>query len=104
MLPCTIAPFDVVVTPVMINDDAQSAAAQRIYDDLIAAGVDAVLDDRDERPGVKFKDSDLVGIPFRITIGKKLPQGIVELVTRRGRTSEDVRIEDVSRIIKQKLT
>ena len=66
------------------------AAARKSTKICLTAGVDALLDDRDERPGVKFKDSDLIGIPYRITIGKKLPQGIVELVTRRGRKSEDV--------------
>jgi prolyl-tRNA synthetase len=98
-----IAPFEAVVTPVMINDDAQRAAAQKIYEDLLAAGIDALLDDRDERPGVKFKDSDLIGIPYRITIGKKLPQGMVELVTRRGRKSEDVGIDKAAAIIQEKI-
>jgi prolyl-tRNA synthetase len=83
------------VTPVMASDQAQMAAAREIYRELHLMEIDAVLDDRDERPGVKFKDSDLIGIPFRITVGKRLPQGIVELVTRRGRTSQDVPLEDV---------
>jgi len=103
-----IAPVQAVVTPVMIADHAQRVAAQKIYEDLQAAGVDTLLDDRDERPGVKFKDSDLIGIPYRVTVGKKLPQGMVELATRRKsetgvRQSEDVRIEDVAPVIKRKL-
>ena len=83
VLPAAIAPFTAVVTPVNFNDPAQRAAAQEIYDALRTAGVDAVFDDRDERPGVKFKDADLVGIPYRVTVGKKLAQGMVEVVERR---------------------
>lgn len=89
-LPASIAPFAVVITPVNIADAAQKAAAEEIYAACLAAGLDAVLDDRDERPGVKFKDSDLVGVPLRITVGKKLSNGTVELVERRGRKSTDV--------------
>ena len=75
----SIAPFTVIVTPVNNADAALREAARRIYDDCIAAGIDALYDDRDERPGVKFKDADLIGVPYRITIGKKLAQGAVEL-------------------------
>ena len=60
------------------------------------AGIDALLDDRDERPGVKFKDADLIGIPFRITLGKKLSEGKVEFVERRTKTSSDVPVEKQS--------
>ncbi len=84
LMPATIAPFVVAVTPVNQADPLQRAAAEKIYADCKALGIDAILDDRDERPGVKFKDADLVGIPYRITIGKKLPQGIVEMTVRRG--------------------
>ena len=64
-LPASIAPFEVVVTPVNSSDEAQGkAAANDIYDACLAAGLDALLDDRDERPGVKFKDADLIGIPL----------------------------------------
>lgn len=82
-LPASIAPFTVVVTPVNVKDAALIEAAQKLYAECKAAGMDAVLDDRDERPGVKFKDAELVGIPWRITVGKKLAQGIVEVVERR---------------------
>ena len=61
---------------------------------LEAAGLDVLLDDRDERPGVKFKDADLVGIPYRINVGKKLADGIVEVVTRAGSTRDDVAVGD----------
>ena len=95
VLPPAIAPFAVVVTPVNIKDDAQRNAAFEIYANLQQAGLDALLDDRDERPGVKFKDADLIGIPCRVTVGKKLPQGIVELVERSPKRSTDVPIEKV---------
>ena len=82
-LPASIAPFTVVVTPVNMKDEALKSAAETLYAECNKAGMDAVLDDRDERPGVKFKDAELVGIPWRITVGKKLAQGIVEVVERR---------------------
>ena len=98
-LPSSIAPFDVVVTPVNINDDKQRAAAEQIHGACKSAGLDALLDDRDERPGVKFKDADLIGIPYRVTVGKKLGQGIVEVVERRSRRSEDVAVESAARFV-----
>jgi prolyl-tRNA synthetase len=94
-LPPAIAPFTVVVTPVNIKDEGQRQAAGEIYAAFKKAGIDVLLDDRDERPGVKFKDADLIGIPYRITVGKKLPQGIVELVERRPKRSTDVAITNV---------
>jgi prolyl-tRNA synthetase len=71
------------------------AAAEDIAKRLEAAGYDVVLDDRDERPGVKFKDADLVGIPFRITVGKKVTEGTVEVVQRSTREVRDVRISAI---------
>ena len=100
-LPPAIAPFTVVVTPVNLKDDAQRQAAAGIYDACKAAGLDALFDDRDERPGVKFKDADLIGIPCRITVGKNLPQGIVELVERRPKRSTDVPIAKVVDAIRE---
>jgi len=94
-LPAPIAPFTVIVTPVNNADAALRDAAQKIYSDCIAAGIDALYDDRDERPGVKFKDADLIGIPYRITVGKKLAQGQVELITRKTRASRDVAVAGV---------
>ena len=95
VLPAAIAPFTVVVTPVNVNDDAQRQAAAEIYEACKVAGLDALFDDRDERPGVKFKDADLIGIPYRITVGKKLPQGLVELVERSPKRSTDVPIAKI---------
>ena len=94
-LPSMIAPFTVIITPVNNADTAALEAAQKIYSDCLAAGIDALFDDRDERPGVKFKDADLIGVPYRVTIGKKLPQGQVELVVRRDRAALDVALDKV---------
>jgi len=88
-LPATIAPFTVIVTPVHPD---RLVAAREIYERLLDAGHDALLDDRDVRPGVKFKDADLIGIPYRINVGKKLAEGLVELVERASRKSADVRV------------
>jgi prolyl-tRNA synthetase len=94
-LPATIAPFEVVVAPVNVKDEAVRNAAEDIAQRLEAAGFDVVLDDRDERPGVKFKDADLVGIPFRITVGKKVTEGTVEVVLRETREVRDVTISAI---------
>jgi prolyl-tRNA synthetase len=86
--PVSIAPFTVIITPVNYKDDMKTAA-DKLYSELHAAGIDALLDDRAERPGVKFKDADLVGIPFRIVIGeRRLKQDRVELFTRATRKTE----------------
>ena len=95
-LPASIAPFEVVVTPVNSSDTAQREAAGKIYQQCRALGLDTLLDDRDERPGVKFKDADLIGVPFRITVGKKLSQGKVEVVNRRTRQTADVPVEEAA--------
>ena len=79
-----------VITPVNYADPAQKAAADQIYADCIGTGIDTLLDDREERPGVKFKDADLIGVPYRVTLGKKLSEGHVELVDRRTHAIEDV--------------
>jgi prolyl-tRNA synthetase len=94
-LPAPIAPFAAIVTPVNNADALLREAARKIYDACIVAGIDALYDDRDERPGVKFKDADLIGVPYRVTVGKKLAQGAVELVTRKSRASRDVPVADV---------
>jgi prolyl-tRNA synthetase len=91
-LPPAIAPFQIVVTPTNVKDESLLKAAVDIAARLEAAGFDVILDDRDERPGVKFKDADLVGIPFRITVGKKVTEGTVEVVLRSTREVRDVTI------------
>ena len=102
-LPAAIAPFTVVVTPVNSAEPAQRRAAEEIYQSSLKTGLDALLDDRDERPGVKFKDADLVGIPFRITVGKKLAQGMVELVERHGKKSSDVPVAEAAAAVKSRV-
>jgi len=94
-LPAAIAPFQVVVAPVNVKDETVKGAAEDIAKRLETAGLDVILDDRDERPGVKFKDADLVGIPFRVTVGKKVTEGTVEVVIRSTREVRDVRISAV---------
>lgn len=101
MLPSSIAPFEVVITPVNSKDAALREASEALYRECLAMGLDALLDDRDERPGVKFKDSDLVGIPFRLTLGKKLAQGLVELYTRNGKQVMDVPVAGAAAKIRQ---
>jgi len=102
-LPPSIAPFQVVVTPANNSDEAQMEAARNIYQNCLALGLDTLLDDRDERPGVKFKDADLIGVPFRITVGKKLVSGLVELVDRKGKQTVDVPVEGAATAVKGKL-
>ncbi len=96
-LPPQIAPFEVIVTPTNVADEKLLSVANDLASKLEAAGFDVLLDDRDERPGVKFKDADLVGIPFRINVGKKVTEDRVEVVQRSTRTSEDVMIGEVVR-------
>jgi len=91
-LPPSIAPFEIVVTPVNVKDESVLKAAVDIATRLESAGFDVILDDRNERPGVKFKDADLVGIPFRITVGNKVTEGTVEVVLRSTREVRDVTI------------
>ncbi len=89
--PVSVAPFEVVVSSVKPKDVETSEAAARIYDALVDAGIEALLDDRDERPGVKFKDADLVGIPYRITVGPKgLAEGHVDFQRRRDGESRSI--------------
>lgn len=80
--PMSIAPYHVIITPVNTKDELQMRTATEIYENLLDNGIEAVLDDRDERPGVKFKDADLIGFPYRITVGKTIQEGLVEFKTR----------------------
>ncbi|MCI1273731.1 MAG: proline--tRNA ligase [Clostridiaceae bacterium] len=88
--PIAIAPYHVVITPVNIQDAEQMKIANEMYEKLISAGIEAVLDDRDERAGVKFKDADLIGFPFRITAGKTISEGLVEYKVRETGVQEKV--------------
>jgi prolyl-tRNA synthetase len=93
--PKELAPFDVVVTITNMKQDEVRQAGEKLYEELQRADLDVLLDDRDERAGVKFKDADLIGIPYRVTIGKKIADGMVEMFDRRAKKSEDVKIGDV---------
>jgi prolyl-tRNA synthetase len=99
--PRSLAPFDVVVTITNMKQDELRNAGEKLYEELQRAGLEVLLDDRDERAGVKFKDADLIGIPYRITIGKKVAEGVVELFERRTKKTEDVRISDVVALIQR---
>jgi prolyl-tRNA synthetase len=93
--PKSLAPFDVIVTVTNLKDAALKDAGEKLYKDLQRAGLDVLLDDRDERAGVKFKDADLIGVPYRITLGKKLADGMVELFERSTKTSADVKLSEI---------
>ena len=95
-----IAPFQVVVVPISARDEGQMKKSEEIAEELQKAGFDVVIDDRDERPGVKFKDSDLVGIPLRINVGKKVTEGKVEVFRRSTRETQDVNIAAISEHIR----
>lgn len=97
--PLSVAPYHVSVIAVNIKDEAQMKIANKLYDELRKIGVDAILDDRNERPGVKFKDSELIGIPMRVTVGKKITDGEVEFKLRDGEM-EVIKIEDVLEKVK----
>jgi prolyl-tRNA synthetase len=96
VMPSSIAPFEVVVTVTNMSEPLLIATGERIAAELEAAGFDVLLDDRDERAGVKFKDADLVGIPYRVTVGKKAAEGKVELVRRAERITVDIGIDEVA--------
>ena len=92
--PMSVAPYHVIVTLVKPDDEVQAEAAETIYQQLLKAGVEVLLDDRKERPGVKFKDADLLGIPVRITVGKLAGEGRVEYKLRRDADKEEITIEE----------
>ncbi len=97
--PLAIAPYHVVIVPVSTKDETQMSVAIKLYEELLANGVEAVLDDRDERPGVKFKDADLIGFPYRITVGKTIQEGNVEFVIRETGEKIPMKPEDAAQKI-----
>ena len=82
--PMSVAPYHAIISLLGPEDEVQKALAEDIYGRLTRAGVETILDDRNERPGVKFKDADLIGIPIRIVVGRKAAEGLVEYKLRRG--------------------
>ncbi len=95
--PMSVAPYHVVVTIVNSGEEIQEKLAETIYQKLLAAGVEVLLDDRNERPGVKFKDADILGIPVRITVGKKAGEGIVEYKLRKDSAHTEITAEDAAK-------
>ena len=103
--PVPLAPYEVTVLDLQQDDEAVKATAKKIYEGLTAAGIEVLYDDRDERPGVKFKDADLVGIPFRVAVGKKgLAEGVVELKLRRGTEVRKVKIDEIVPLVVSEVT
>lgn len=95
--PMSVAPYHVIITLVKPGDAAQEAVADKLYRELSESGVEVLLDDRDERPGVKFKDADLLGIPLRITVGKRAAEGIVEYKLRRESEKQEKTAEEAAK-------
>jgi prolyl-tRNA synthetase len=95
-LPASIAPFEIVVSPTNVKDESLLNTAIDIATRLESAGFDVLLDDRNERPGVKFKDADLVGIPFRVTVGNKVTEGTVEVAKRSTGEIQDASIATIT--------
>jgi prolyl-tRNA synthetase len=102
--PLAIAPYEVIISVIGANEVETMSAAEKFYQELQAVGVDVLLDDRDLRPGVKFKDADLIGIPLRVNFGGKgLKEGVVELKWRTGQESERVSTADAVKTVVEKL-
>jgi prolyl-tRNA synthetase len=97
--PKELAPFKSVIVPVSMKDETQSSLAYELYDYAIAKGYDILLDDRNERPGVKFKDMELIGIPYRITLGRGIKDGVAEFVIRETGEKKDVPVETLKELI-----
>ncbi|OCQ94762.1 proline--tRNA ligase [Nostoc sp. MBR 210] len=102
--PVAIAPYHAIVTIPNINDAQQVQIAEKLYTELNQAGIETLLDDRDERAGVKFKDADLIGIPYRIVTGRAIANGKVEVVERATRQSQEIAIDEVITTLKQWIT
>ena len=92
--PVSVAPYEVAIVLISGKDEVQTALSEKLYADMKKAGIDVLLDDRDERPGVKFKDMDLIGIPYRLTVGKKASENMVEFKSRDGQISMDLNADD----------
>ena len=99
--PMSVAPYHVIITVMKPDDEQQAEAAERIYNEVIRSGAEVLMDDRKERPGVKFKDADLLGIPIRITVGRGAADGVIEYKMRRDAEKEELSIEDgIARAVK----
>jgi prolyl-tRNA synthetase len=97
-----LAPYQVIITPVNVNEEDIMKAAENLYNSMLAEGIEVIFDDRDERAGVKFKDADLIGIPLRIIIGQKnLIQGNVELKIRKTGENTLYSLQEIVQQVKQ---
>ena len=101
--PVAIAPYQVIIAIPNITDAQQVEIAEKLYTELNQAGIETLLDDRNERAGVKFKDADLIGIPYRIVTGRSIKSGKVELVERATHNAQEIAIEDVITTLKQNI-
>ncbi len=99
--PVAIAPYQAIVIIPNVSDTEQVEAAQKLYKQLNQAGIETLLDDRNERAGVKFKDADLIGIPYRVVVGRSLKDGLVEVVERQGKKSQEIALDEVVSTLKQ---
>ena len=95
ILPMNIAPYQIALVQIDMKNEEQTKIANDIYDKLTAAGIEVIFDDRDERPGVKFKDMELIGIPARITVGKKIADNLVEFKERKNGNQEEISIDEI---------
>jgi prolyl-tRNA synthetase len=103
--PVSVAPYEAVITVVKVNDEETMNAADEIYAQLGDAGIDVIIDDRNERPGVKFNDAELIGIPYRVTVGPRgLADGVVEITERRSGESETVPVAEATAHVIEKVT
>ena len=101
--PVSIAPYEAVITVIRIDDETSMGVAEDLYASLQSVGIDVILDDRDDRPGVKFADAELIGIPYRVTIGPKgVASGVVELTTRRDLVTEEVALVDIGTVVAER--
>lgn len=101
--PQSVAPFEIAIVIVSMKDEEQVRIANELYTTMKDAGIDVLLDDRKERPGVKFKDMELVGIPYRITVGRGISEGVVEFRERSASENENIVIDEIVEVVKHKL-
>ena len=99
--PSVVAPYKIIVVPTKANDEELMTVANKIYDDLTKAGCEVLIDDRNERPGVKFKDADLIGIPLRITVGRRAGEGIVEVKRRDSQETSEITVDEAIKLAKE---
>lgn len=99
--PTVVAPYKIIVVPTKANDEELMTVANKIYDDLMKAGCEVLIDDRNERPGVKFKDADLLGIPLRITVGRRAGEGIVEVKRRDSQETSEITVDEAIKLAKE---